>query len=235
MNPVKTSTRSLGLLAAAVGLWLAVPGSAYAATIVTSPGYAPGIGYEFGMTISGNDNAVYQGSVGAKSWNEPTNPVGAKGWTHTSDWTALELTEAATLTVTVARQAGVQFTLPNGTVVTEGDLLTPALSLYAGWETTGPETSTFNPTGNTSWAGGLNYLAHEANPSSLTSITRTFDLAAGKYSLVFGGNPADPALTGFHGYQATLSTVPLPAAAYLFGAGLMGLAGFARRTFSAES
>lgn len=235
MKPAATRTKSLGLLAAAVGLWLAFPGPVCASTIVTSPGYAPGISYEFGATMSGNDNAVYRGSVGAKSWNEPTNPADAKGWTHTSDWTALELTEAATLTVTVARQAGVQFTLPNGTVVTEGDLLTPALSLYAGWETTGPETSTFNPTGNTSWAGGLTYLAHEANSLSLTSITRTFDLAAGKYSLVFGGNPSDTTLTGFHGYQATLSTVPLPAAAYLFGTSLIGLAGLARRRFSAES
>lgn len=217
---------------AAVGLWLAGALPSHASTIVPTPGYAPGIGYEFGVTMSGNDSAVYQGSVGAKSWNEPLNPPDAKGWTHTSDWTALELTEAATLTVTVARQAGVPFTLPNGTVVTEGDLLTPALSLYAGWETTGPETNTFNPTGNTSWAGGLTYLAHEANPSSLTSITRTFDLAAGKYSLVFGGNPADPALTGFHGYQATLSTVPVPAALWLFGSGIVSLAAWARRRTS---
>jgi hypothetical protein len=227
------TTRTV-VLTAAVGLWLAVTGSAYASTIVTSPGYAPGIGYEFGVTMSGNDSAVYQGSVGAKSWNEPANPIDAKGWTHTSDWTALDLTEAATLTVTVARQSGVTFYPPNGgPPVVEGDLLTPALSLYAGWETTGPETHTFNPTGNTSWAGELTYLAHEANPSSLTSITRTFDLAAGRYSLVFGGNPADTTLTGFHGYQATLSTVPVPAAVWLFGSGIVGLVGLARRRMTA--
>ena len=76
------------------------------------------------VTMSGNDSAVYQGSVGARSWNEPANPPDAKGWTHTSDWTALELTEAATLTVTVARQSGVLFFPPNGNPpVVEGDLL----------------------------------------------------------------------------------------------------------------
>lgn len=215
-----------------VGLWLAGALPSHASTIVPTPGYAPGIGYEWGVAMSGTDSAIYQGSVGAKSWNEPTNPPDAKGWTHTSDWTAIELTDAATLTVTLARQSGVPFTLPNGTVVIEGDLLTPALSLYAGWETTGPETHTFNPTGNISWASELTYLAHEANPLSLTSITRTFELAAGRYSLVYGGNPSDPTVTGFHGYQATLSTVPLPAAVWLFGSGVAGLAAWARRRTS---
>lgn len=219
--------RTLSVAVIVAGLSLALSAPSRAATIVTSPGYAPGIGYEFGVTMTGDDSVIYQGSVGARSWNEPANPADAKGWTHTSDWTALELTGAAKLTVTVARQSGVLFHPPNGNPpVVEGALLTPALSLYAGWETAGPETHTFHPTGNTSWAGELTYLAHETNPSSLTSITRTFDLAAGRYSLVFGGNPADTTLTGFHGYQATLDTtpVPLPAAAWLFGSGLVGLA-----------
>lgn len=217
---------------AAVGLWLAGALPSHASTIVPTPGYAPGIGYEFGVTMSGNDHAVYQGSVGAKSWNEPLNPPDAKGWTHTSDWTALDLTENASLTVTVARQSGVIYNPPNGGPPSvEGDLLTPAFSIYAGWETTGPETHQFNPVGNTSWAGELTYLDHEANPLSLTSITRTFDLAAGHYSLVFGGNPTD-GTTGFHGYQATLSTVPLPAAVWLFGSGVAGLAAWARRRTS---
>ena len=222
--------RTVLLTAAAVGLWLASAAPSHASTIAPVPGYAPGIGYEWGVTMNGNDSAVYQGSVGARSWNEPANPLDAKGWTHTSDWTALELTEAASLTVTLARKVDVPYFPPGGgPPVTEGALLTPALSIYAGWETTGPETHTFNPTGNTSWAGELTYLAHEANPSSLTSITRTFDLAAGRYSLAFGGNPADTTLTGFHGYQATLSTVPVPAAVWLFGSGLAGLARLARR------
>lgn len=220
---------------AAVGLWLAGGLPSHASTIVPAPGYAPGIGYEFGVTMSGNDHAVYQGSVGARSWNEPLNPPDAKGWTHTSDWTAIELIEATTLTLTLARQSGVPFTLPNGTVVIEGDLLTPAFSLYAGWETTGPETNTFNPTGNISWASELTYLAHEDNPLSATSITRTFELAAGRYSVVYGGNPSDPAVAGFHGYQATLSTVPLPAAAWLFGSGVAGLITWVRRHTSRMS
>jgi hypothetical protein len=117
---------------AAVGLWPTGAVPSHASTIVPTPSYAPGIGYEWGVTISGNDHAVYQGSVGAKSWNEPRTPPDAKGWPHTSDWTAIELTKAATLTVPLARQSGVPFMLPNEPVVIEGDLLTPALSPYAG-------------------------------------------------------------------------------------------------------
>lgn len=217
------------LFAAALGLWLTGTAPSHAATIAPAPGYAPGIGYEWGVTMSGNDTAVYQGSVGAKSWNEPANPPDAKGWTHTSDWTALNLTENTSLTVTLTRQSGVLFFPPEGgPPVTEGDLLTPAFSIYAGWETTGPESHQFNPVGNISWASELTYLDHEANPLSLTSITKTFSLTAGHYSLVFGGNPTD-GTTGFHGYQATLSTVPIPAAVWLFGGGLAGLVGLARR------
>jgi hypothetical protein len=105
------------LVLTAALLWVSGSVSAIASTIIPTPGYAPGIGYEWGIVMSGTDSAIYQGSVGAKSWNEPTNPPDAKGWTHTSDWTAIELTDAATLTVTLARQSGVPFTLPNGTVV----------------------------------------------------------------------------------------------------------------------
>jgi hypothetical protein len=214
----------------AVGLWLAGAVPSHASTIVPTPGYAPGIGYEWGVAMSSTDSSIYQGSVGAKSWNEPTNPPDAKGWTHTSDWTALDLTEDATLTVTLARQSGVLYSPPSGPPVTEGDLLTPAFSIYAGWETTGPESHQFNPVGNISWASELSYLDHEANPLGLTSITKTFSLAAGRYSLVFGGNPPDGS-TGFHGYQATLTTspVPLPTAAWLFGSGVAGLIRLARR------
>lgn len=188
------------------------------------------------MTISGNDSAVYQGGVGAKSFSEPGNPDGQKGWTHTSDWTALDLTEAANLTVTLARQAGVS---------TFGALPTPAMSIYQGWGTgpTGPdgEWHTFNSTGNLTavdpdnfwtWSvGQMSYLDSDGNPLSLTSLTKTISLAAGHYTLNFSGNPADQTLGGTQGYQATLATapVPLPAAVWLFGSGLIGLIGFARR------
>jgi hypothetical protein len=227
---------------AALGVWLANSAPSQAHVVVTpDPGsLQSGITYEFQVGVEElGSTGSWQGGVGAKSWNEPGNPAGSKGWTHTSDWAALELAEGGNLTITVSRAT------VNGVAGTQ---LTPAFTLFQGWAT-GPtgstgEWHTYNNVGNpydtdpTNWgwaSGQISYLDHEANPGSLESITRTIQLAAGQYSLAIGGNPADTTLTGQHGYlaQVSLSAVPVPAAVYLFGSGLIGLAGLARRRMTA--
>ena len=230
--------RKVVLAVAALGLCLAGAIPSQASTITANPAsLQSGITYEFGVTMNGNDSAVYQAGVGYSSFNDGGG-LGL-GWNHTSDWTALDLTQAANVTITLARQAGVG---------TFGALLTPAFSIYQGWGTgpTGPngESHYFNPTGNLTandpdnlWAWSasqVSYLGHDANPGSLTSLTRTFSLAAGQYSLNFSGNPAVSG-SGVQGYQATLATapVPVPTAVWLFGSGLVGLIGFARRRMAA--
>jgi hypothetical protein len=194
--------------------------------------------YEWGVTMSDTDSAIYAGNVGAKSWAEPGNPPGERGWTHTSAWTALDLTGLSgptLLTLQLDRGATGQ--------------LFPAFSLYSGWETVNSDANnhTFNSAGNISWATNLTYLDHVANAggpngdivgTGVTSVSKQWELAPGLYSLVYGGNPGFiPPLgqTGTHAFTATLTTapVPVPAAAYLFGSGLIGLAGLARRRLSA--
>lgn len=235
MNIHTSRKRSGYMIAVAVGLWLAVVAPSHASTITANPAsLQSGITYEWNVTMGGVDSASYNGTVGAKSWNEPNNPVGSKGWTHTSNWTALEITGSnpILLTVDVARTTA------------GGGLLTPAMTLFQGWATgpTGPngEWHTWNNVGNpwetdpTNWDWSRNqmgYLAHEANTSGQNSISRTFWLNPGFYTLNFGGNPTNTSLTGNHGYLATLTTspVPVPAAIWLFGSGIAGLAAFARR------
>lgn len=241
-------TRTILLSMAALGIWLgsSTPSHAHVAITANPAALQDGIGYEWLAEVGHTGNTgTYTGTVGAKSWNEPVNPVGSKGWTHTSDWTALDLHEGGKLTITLARTAE------------GGGQLTPAFTLYKGWGT-GPivwnpsdpaagnfEWHTFNTTGNPQdtdpehwgWLDGkMSYLDHEANPGSLNSITRTFLLEAGKYSLNFGGNPLDTALTGNHGFHATLNLapVPIPAAVWLFGTGVIGLVGVARRRMAAK-
>lgn len=74
------TNQSCYVAVAALGLCPEGALPSHASTNVPTPGYAHGIGYEFGVMMSGNDHAVYQVSLGALSW------------THASDWTAIELT-----------------------------------------------------------------------------------------------------------------------------------------------
>ncbi|TKB89821.1 MAG: hypothetical protein E8D40_14130 [Nitrospira sp.] len=237
MNHAVSRKLSMGLVAAAVGLWLAGAAPSQASTVTPIPaGHQSGLTYEWGVTMGANDSATYTGSVGAKSWAEPGNPVGAKGWTHTSDWTVLDLTGTGGPTL-------VTLTLDRGAT---GSLF-PAFSIFSGVEDVNADTTnhTWNNTGNISWATNLTFTDHLANAggaigtgngTGLASVSDNWVLAPGLYTLNFGGNPAvSLGQTGTHAFTATLTTapVPVPAAVYLFGSGLIGLVGLARRKFSA--
>lgn len=235
MKSLITRMRSVGLGLAAIGLWLAGAAPSHAHINFGLTPDQTGLTYEFkGSTNHGGAGSI-SGSVGAKSWGEPNNPVGAKGWTHTSNWVQLDLSGMhvpGVLTITMDRG-------------TTGSLF-PAFSLYSGWENDTPDTNnhTFNNTGAISWADDLTYIGHVANAggqngtdngTGLTSVSQQFYLNPGLYSIALGGNPAfSLGQTGIHAFNATfdVAAVPLPAAAYLFGTGLIGLASFARRKLS---
>lgn len=220
---------------AAVGLWLTGVAPSHASTVTQNPaGLQTGLTYEWQVVMGDLDLAHYHGSVGAKSWAEPGNPVGAKGWTHTSDWTALDLTGLSGPTF---------LTLELGREENTASQLFPAFSLYSGWETVNSDATnhTFNNTGNISWATNLTYIDHLANiggPNGTDSgtgadlLSKQWVLSPGLYSLVYGGNPSFAlSQTGSHAFAATLTTapVPIPAALLLFGSGLTGIVALARR------
>lgn len=241
MKPFAMRTRSLSLIVAGVGLWLAGIAPALASTVTQNPaGHQSGLTYEWEVVMGGEfDLAHYHGDVGAKSWAEPGNPVGAKGWTHTSNWTLLDLTGLSGPTLLTLELGRADPPSPSR--------LFPAFSLYSGVEDVNSDGAnhTWNNTGNISWATNLTYIDHLANaggPNGTDSgagqdtVSRSWVLAPGLYTLNYGGNPSSAlGQTGLHGFAATLATqpVPVPAAIYLFGSGLIGLAGLARRKFSA--
>ena len=236
MKLLSITKRSSYLTLAAVGLWLAgaVPSHAHINFGLTPD--QTGLTYEFkGSTNHGGAGSI-SGSVGAKSWAEPNNPVDAKGWTHTSNWVQLDLSGMhvpGVLTIQMERGA-------------TGSLF-PAFSLYSGWENDTPDTNnhTFNNTGAISWADDLTYIGHVANAggqngtangTGLTSVSQQFYLNPGLYSIALGGNPAfSLGQTGIHAFNATfdVAAVPVPAAVWLFGSGLAGLVGLARRRLTA--
>lgn len=183
----------------------ALPNQAQAATISFSDPTPNGISYEWTVQISNNDTANFSSHVGAFSWNEPANPIGLKGWTHTSNWVALELTQPTRLTVKIDRTAGV----PTATGIA-GNTLYPAFSLFSGWQNNGTEDHQYNNIGNTAWANEITYFSHEDNSGGASSVVRQFVLPAGFYSLAIGGNPPANSPVRREGYTAILSSTPIP-------------------------
>lgn len=186
-------------------------------------GTCTGVGYEWTVTMTKNQNAGFVGDVGAKSWNEPPPAYEPPytGWTHTSDWVAFELKKPATVQIQVSRQQGVLMpslaTDPTtGSPVINytpaGAFLYPAFSLYKGWEETGCEDHRYNTGGAIPWAPALEFLYSQPNTQGWSKATLIRSLPAGKYSIAIGGAnvsfcvAGQSCYTGRHGYRASITT-----------------------------
>ena len=185
-----------------------------------------GIGYEWTVKIGNNDIAAFTGSVGAKSSYEPTFTAPEFGWQHTSDYVALDLTEDANVTITVARQQGVtdaSVDKATGAMVLKeaGNALNPVIVLWRNWEESGVETGSFSPIGKTSWMNELVHLGLAYSDKGQSEITYSAQLTKGKYTINIGGaNGYEPngcvatnaaCYTGNHGYRAEIKTGSGPA------------------------
>ena len=196
-----------------------------------------GVPYKWEVGLSGNDSATVIRHVGAWSWEDNSlfasgeNPV---GWTHTSDWLKLSLSNPATFTLTLSREQNVAWPSAGNPSRTTGSSASffPSFTLYSGTDTAGAQDHTYNnkpgsdalDTGAIGWADPQ-YLAHLDN-STLESVSLIVSLAAGDYSIALGSNaPATDA--NRQGYRAVLTTVPEPGS--LAFTALAGLAALRRR------
>ncbi|MBX7207010.1 MAG: PEP-CTERM sorting domain-containing protein [Verrucomicrobiaceae bacterium] len=226
---------------------LSAGSTARAFTFVTGDANAGGIGYYGYVTVGGDDTGSFKSHVGAWSWQDQgIAPGGGEGWTHTSNWIALDVTSATTLTLLMQRDssvpyfgsgnvggfADIAFMYPSFTIWSgwDNDVMTSAAALALGYDPFAPpdDHHTYANTGNPIWAEDLSYIDHTAN-STLTSVTESWLLSAGHYTIVLGSDA--PSLTSppRQGYSATFttSTAPEPGRAALLV--LAGLGAVSRR------
>jgi len=195
------------------------------------------------------DHASY--GVGQSSWCQAGTCAGGSGtsvgWNHTSNHILFSLSEASPVTITLSSAAADATKHgPNETSGVLGGDLKPGFTIYSGVSTTG--TNDANHTFNNlqqPWTN-VTYMDHDANTANASSITwnSVTDgpgiLPAGYYSLWIGGNAANVAnADGSHGknYALTISTttVPVPAAVWLFGSALAGMGIIGRRKDKASA
>lgn len=240
-HPLPAILRRPRSLAMALTVAAALTPELRASTVIVPP--TGGIAYNHGLNLGASDSGSLSGAVGQWSWQDPAiadAEVPGGGWGHTSHWIAVTLTEPAVLTLSLERNNAVPM-LPSGFYPT-GNYF-PAFTIWQGWDTDAAPADFYDPemqskagnyhvypnTGNVGWAEDLSYLDHYRNNGTETSVTASWLLPAGNYTLAVGG--LAPAADGAsrQGYLASFSTsaVPEPGSAALTA--LTGLALLSRR------
>lgn len=225
---------------------LLVGSSARAFTFVPNDPNVGGIGYYGYVTVGANDAGSFSSHVGAWSWEDQgIAPGGGRGWTHTSNWIALDVTSATTLTLLMQRDASVPY-FGGGHIDGFADIASmyPSFTIWSGWDNDlmleavaielgydpldANDDHTYTNTGNVNWAEDLTYLDHTAN-STLTSVTDTWSLAPGHYTIVFGSDA--PSLTNppRQGYSASFTTTSVPEPGRVAFLALAGIGVITRR------
>ena len=204
-----------------------------------NPDAAGGIGYEWSVTLDGDDVGItpnLAGShVGAWSWEdqsmfEASEGEAPVGWTHTSQWASITLTEAAYLTIRLEANGAVPFTgtgnvdgfrpsdnfFPSFTLWagTDQDDIPEAVALALGADPADGESHTYNNRGNIDWAEDLSFIGLKEN-SSESFAEATWYLQAGTYTLAMGSNAPSTLNPPRQGFSATFSTIPEPSSALL--------------------
>jgi hypothetical protein len=203
--------------------------SANAATIIDADPAAGGIGYAWTAQIGVNESIttpnIGDSSVGVWSWND-TAFAGAPnmGWTHTTSWLALEVTESLILTVTMGRNESV----PYLEGFRDTQYLFPSFTMWKGWDNSGGDDHIYANDGLVSWAEGLTELIGRVDNNTEETATLKILLEPGLYTLALGSQ--GPATGGLprQGFYTSFTTIPEPSSAVL-GSAAIGLLAFRRR------
>ncbi len=208
-----------------------------AATVSFRPGGsrpAAGVPYDWQISMDGTDSATASRHVGAWSWEDnalfdATAGDPTVGWTHTSDWTMLTLTNVTSFTVRLERAENVL-----GASALSPSMF-PSFTLFSGTDQDGDQIHTYYNRDPGSyadysagmWAEDLTYIDH-INNSTETFVEKTFTLGAGTYTLALGSN-APATDSERQGYLLTVTTVPEPTTSLLSTLGVIALIARRRR------
>jgi hypothetical protein len=217
-----------------------------AATVLQSDPQLGGIGYRWTVTMGGSDSATFKRHVGAWAW-EDTSLFGSGetpvGWTHNSDWVAFKLEVAGYVTLKLTNVGDVPNPTPQDPNALAGNNLFPGMTIYSGWDndfvpqafadanTEGVLVDNWHSYVNRDdidWAEDVQYFAH-LEPNGTHTIEATFLMDAGDYTLVFGGKSPSASPEPRQGYEATLTSSPVPEPGTALAAMLGGGAVLARR------
>ncbi|MCX6857815.1 MAG: putative Ig domain-containing protein [Verrucomicrobia bacterium] len=170
-----------------------------------------GVGYAFTVVAGADETGSFKSHVGAWSWEDnalfgnPGQSPQPVGWTHTSNWVAVKLTQEVFFSLTLERDATVPWpSTEDANRLADTTSMFPSLSLYRGWDNDGSDNHTYNNRGNVAWAEDIRYVDHVDNSAEET-VTRTWRLPAGEYSFALGSNAASNN-PNRQGYKATYST-----------------------------
>lgn len=157
---------------------------------------------------------------------DPQNPTFTRGWAHNTDFGLIKSAVDTTVRIEVSKVNAADNISNYGITVFEG-MNTGGASHHAPWNigyisgVNETPAKVDNPFGGT----GTTYLIHGDR-----SYVEFFAQANHVYSIALGGNDIGGDVFGTpFGYKVNISAVPVPAAAWLFGSGLLGLVGIHRR------
>jgi hypothetical protein len=172
-----------------------------------------GIRYAWTVNLAGNTSASFDGATGAWGWDEDGDDGTSLGRTEAATWVALDLKSPSRLTIRIERKPqaiDIRALFPGDTA---GSNLRPAFTLLKGWDSDGGDEATFSNRGNVAWAEDTDYLDHVE--SSTEVAEGTFELDAGLYTVVLGGNSTSLIPEERQGYGARLTSVSLERAPVL--------------------
>jgi len=157
-------------------------------------------------------------------WNESPLTFGpGSSWGAALDYGLINTDVAGDLTITISADSTLASDFAAG------------FTLWSGWGDagTGNKHQAWNFDANNPDSlsvTGTTYLGHASTTVSGGTATLTYsNIAAGQYSLFIGGNGSDNT-NQFYTADISVSAVPVPAAAWLMGSAILGLAGMRRKT-----